>query len=231
MEPWPCKLEPAEGREPGRPTYSPPAISAPSTSSSPVPSRGFHTVPHPGEFGYEAGRRMPTRVGGINVNDMSLDAARGIIYAPTGRRPYDHGADRIGANLWQSPLFPDAHGQTAVALPGRASRPVTRQHGASTKLVCHNGRNGRGCDGGQDGLLHPTASPASRRPIEERKVPLSDMPGEQSRPTQPFPTVAAVRPSVVHGRGHQPVPERCEREKWMEMVRSSVIMGCSRRRR
>ena len=37
-------------------------------------------------------------MGGINVwGDMSLDEARGIIYAPTGSPTYDfYGADRIG---------------------------------------------------------------------------------------------------------------------------------------
>ena len=43
-------------------------------------------------------------------------------------------------------------------------------------------------------------------PIDERQVPQSDVPGEWSSPTQPFPTQAgAVRAAVVHREGHQSV--------------------------
>src|SRR5262245_26619572 len=63
----------------------------------------FHTVPRPGEPGYETWPKDAYKyVGGINVwGDMSLDEARGILYAGTGSPTYDfYGGDRLAANLY-----------------------------------------------------------------------------------------------------------------------------------
>ena len=63
----------------------------------------FHTVPHPGEFGYETWPKDAYKyIGGANTwGEISIDAARGIAYFPTGSPTYDYyGADRIGANLF-----------------------------------------------------------------------------------------------------------------------------------
>ncbi len=63
----------------------------------------FHTIPHPGEFGYDT---MPPDawkyVGGANTwGEISLDVKRGIAYFPLGSPTYDlYGADRKGANLF-----------------------------------------------------------------------------------------------------------------------------------
>src|SRR5437764_4287329 len=68
----------------------------------------FHTIPRPGEFGYDT---WPTsewqRVGGANVwGDFSLDEKRGIVYAPTASPKYNfYGADRKGANLFGDSLL------------------------------------------------------------------------------------------------------------------------------
>jgi quinoprotein glucose dehydrogenase len=62
----------------------------------------FHTVPHPGEFGYDT---MPPDawkyIGGNNTwGEISLDVKRGIAYFPIGSPTYDlYGADRKGADL------------------------------------------------------------------------------------------------------------------------------------
>jgi quinoprotein glucose dehydrogenase len=63
----------------------------------------FHTIPHPGEFGYETWPKDAWKsVGGANVwGEMSLDVQRGILYAPTASAKYNfYGADRLGANLF-----------------------------------------------------------------------------------------------------------------------------------
>lgn len=63
----------------------------------------FHTIPRPGEFGYDT---WPAdawkRVGGANVwGEFSLYEKRGIVYAPTTSAKYNfYGADRNGANLF-----------------------------------------------------------------------------------------------------------------------------------
>ena len=68
----------------------------------------FHTVPHPGEFGYETWPKDAWKyIGGANNwGELSIDAARGIAYVPTGSPTYDYyGADRHGANLFGTSLL------------------------------------------------------------------------------------------------------------------------------
>ena len=68
----------------------------------------FHTIPHPGEPGYET---WPAdaweHFGGANAwAGMALDAERGIVYVPTGSAAYDfYGGDRSGANLYANSLI------------------------------------------------------------------------------------------------------------------------------
>ena len=63
----------------------------------------FHTIPHPGEPGYET---WPTdawqRVGGANAwSGISVDEERGLVFLPTGSAAFDFwGGDRAGANLY-----------------------------------------------------------------------------------------------------------------------------------
>ena len=68
----------------------------------------FHTIPHPGEFGYETWPASAWKyVGGVNTwGEISLDDKRGIAYFPTGSPTYDYyGADRPGANLFSDCLL------------------------------------------------------------------------------------------------------------------------------
>jgi quinoprotein glucose dehydrogenase len=158
----------------------------------------FHTVPHPGEFGYETWPKDAYKyIGGVNTwGELSVDAARGIAYFPTGSPTYDYyGADRPGMNLFSSAL---------VALDARTGKRLWHfqvahhdlwdfDNNAAPQLttIRHNGRN---VDvvalAGKTGFLYVfdrvTGEPMW--PIEERPVPKSPMPGEQSWPTQPFPT-------------------------------------------
>ena len=68
----------------------------------------FHTVPQPGEFGYDTWPKDAYKyVGGANNwGSMSVDDERGIVYVPTGSATYDfYGADRIGQNLFANCLL------------------------------------------------------------------------------------------------------------------------------
>ncbi|MBK5272616.1 MAG: PQQ-binding-like beta-propeller repeat protein, partial [Bacteroidia bacterium] len=63
----------------------------------------FHTIPQPGEFGYDTWPKDAYKyVGGTNVwGEISIDAKRGIAYLPIGSPTYDfYGADRLGSNLF-----------------------------------------------------------------------------------------------------------------------------------
>jgi quinoprotein glucose dehydrogenase len=64
-------------------------------------------------------------------------------------------------------------------------------------------------------------------PIEERPVPQTDVPGEHSWPTQPFPTVvpAFARQKFTVEDMSPYLADPAEREKWTEMVRTSVNKG------
>ena len=68
----------------------------------------FHTIPRPGEPGYEAWPPDAWKTSGAANNwaGMSLDPARGIIYVPTGSAAADfYGADRIGDDLYANCLL------------------------------------------------------------------------------------------------------------------------------
>ncbi len=68
----------------------------------------FHTIPHPGEAGYETWPANAwTYSGGANAwSGFSLDEARGVVYVPTGSAASDfYGADRIGDNLYANSLI------------------------------------------------------------------------------------------------------------------------------
>ena len=63
----------------------------------------FHTIPHPGEFGYDTWPKEAWKSSGAanNWTGMSLDAQRGIVYVPTGSAAMDfYGADRLGDDLF-----------------------------------------------------------------------------------------------------------------------------------
>ncbi len=159
----------------------------------------FHTIPQPGEFGYETWPKDAYRyAGGTNTwGEISVDDKRGIAYFPTGSPTYDYyGADRIGSNLF---------GNCLLALDARTGKRLWHFQAvhhdlwdydlaAAPQLITVR-RNGRTIDAvaqaGKHGFLfvfnRVTGEPLW--PIEERAVPKSDMPGEQSWPTQPFPTV------------------------------------------
>ena len=159
----------------------------------------FHTVPHPGEFGYDTWPKDAWKYsGGTNTwGEITLDEKRGIAYFPTGSPTYDYyGADRIGANLFANCLLAldartgkrlwhfqmihhDLWDYDATAAPQLLS---VRHDGKLVDVVAESSKQG---------FLYVfdrvTGKPLW--PIEERPVPKSLMPGEQAWPTQPFPTV------------------------------------------
>jgi len=68
----------------------------------------FHTIPRPGEAGYETWPKDAWKTSGAanNWTGMTLDAARGIIYVPTGSAASDfYGNDRVGDDLYANCLL------------------------------------------------------------------------------------------------------------------------------
>ncbi|CAN5440022.1 hypothetical protein BH09BAC3_BH09BAC3_30180 [soil metagenome] len=64
----------------------------------------FHTIPQPGEFGFDTWEDTTAykHIGGANSwSGFSLDEKRGIVYAPTGSASFDfYGGMRKGSNLF-----------------------------------------------------------------------------------------------------------------------------------
>jgi quinoprotein glucose dehydrogenase len=63
----------------------------------------FHTIPRPGEFGYDTWPKDAWQKSGAanNWTGMTLDQKTGIVYVPTGSAAFDfYGADRLGDNLF-----------------------------------------------------------------------------------------------------------------------------------
>ncbi|MBO0352520.1 PQQ-binding-like beta-propeller repeat protein [Muricauda ruestringensis] len=68
----------------------------------------FHTIPQPGEFGYDTWpAEAYKKVGGANSwPGMALDNDQGIVYIPTGSAAFDwYGGDREGSNLFANSLL------------------------------------------------------------------------------------------------------------------------------
>ncbi len=68
----------------------------------------FHTIPQPGEYGYDTWPKeaYKTTGGANNWAGMALDEPRGIVYVPTGSAAFDwYGGDRIGDNLFANSLI------------------------------------------------------------------------------------------------------------------------------
>jgi quinoprotein glucose dehydrogenase len=158
----------------------------------------FHTVPHPGEFGYDTWPKDAWKtVGGANAwSGLSLDDKRGIVFIPTASPKYNfYGANRTGANLF---------GDCLIALNTRTGKLIwyfqmvhhdiwDYDNAASPMLltVRHDGKMvDVVAEAGKEGFVwvfnRETGEPLW--PIEERAVPRSDMPGEVTWPTQPFPS-------------------------------------------
>lgn len=69
----------------------------------------FHTIPQPGEFGYDTWEDPEAykHIGGANSwSGFTLDEKRGILFAPTGSASFDfYGGKRIGQNLFANCLL------------------------------------------------------------------------------------------------------------------------------
>jgi quinoprotein glucose dehydrogenase len=157
----------------------------------------FHTIPHPGEKGYDTWSPDSwTKSGSANCwGGMSLDEKRGVVYLATGSPAYDFfGSDRKGDNHFSD---------SVVAVKADTGKYVwhfqTVHHDlwdydlACAPVLLQVTHGGRKIDAvaqvtktGFVFLLdRNTGKPLF--PVEERAVPPSVLAGEFASPTQPFP--------------------------------------------
>jgi quinoprotein glucose dehydrogenase len=158
----------------------------------------FHTIPFPGEYGYETWPKDAYKyAGGVNTwGEITVDEKNGIVYFPLGAPTFDYyGADRIGDDLYD---------ESILALDARTGKRIwhfqTVHHGlwdydltSAPELITiqHDGKTIPAVAvAGKVGFLYVfnrlTGEPVW--PIVEREVPPSDVPQEWASRTQPFPT-------------------------------------------
>ncbi|MGH9652982.1 MAG: PQQ-binding-like beta-propeller repeat protein [Bryobacteraceae bacterium] len=161
----------------------------------------FHTIPHPGEFGYDTWPKNAWKYSGAANNwaGMAVDAQRGLIFVPTGSAAYDfYGANRAGNDLFANSLialnaetgklvwyFQDVHHDIWDRdFPSPPSLVTVRRNGRTIDAVAQTTKQGFV-------YVFNRQTGKSLFPIRERAVPPSDLEGEASSKTQPFPLLPA----------------------------------------
>ncbi len=159
----------------------------------------FHTIPHPGEFGYETWPKDAWKVSGAANNwpGMAVDLKRGIVFVPTGSAAPDfYGATRIGGDLFANTLLAldAATGKRLWHFQGVHHDLWDRDFPAAPILISVT-RNGKTIPAvaqtTKQGYLYVfnRVTGAPLFPIENRTYPPSTTPGETSSTTQPYPLV------------------------------------------
>jgi glucose dehydrogenase len=157
----------------------------------------FHTIPHPGEFGYATWPAEAWKTSGAANNwaGMALDPRRGIVYVPTGSAAFDfYGADRIGDDVFANCL---------IALNAETGERIWHFQGVhhdlwdrdfpSPPALLTVKRDGKEIDAvaqtTKQGFVYLFDRTNGKLlfPIEVRKYPPSTVPGESASVEQPLP--------------------------------------------
>ncbi len=179
----------------------------------------FHTIPHPGEYGYDTWPKEAWTYSGAANNwaGMALDARRGIVYVPTGSAASDfYGADRRGDNLFANSLLAlnAATGERIWHFQAVKHDLWDRDFPSPPSLVTVQ-RGGRSIDAvaqtSKQGWLYlfDRSNGKPLFPIEDRKYPASTLPGEVASGTQGLPVKPApfARQALTEDMLSQRTPE------------------------
>ncbi|MDQ1090122.1 PQQ-binding-like beta-propeller repeat protein [Siphonobacter sp. SORGH_AS_1065] len=161
----------------------------------------FHTIPHPGEFGYDTWPKEAWKYFGAanNWGGMVLDEKRGVVYLGTGSASSDfYGGAREGQNLFSDCILAlDAetgkrkwHFQTIHHdlwdrdIPCPPNLTTITHQGKKLEVVTQTTK---------DGLVYVLNRDTGESlfPLEERAVPTDGLPGEKPYPTQLYPSKPA----------------------------------------
>jgi quinoprotein glucose dehydrogenase len=157
----------------------------------------FHTIPQPGEFGYDTWPEDAFRIaGGANAwAGLTVDPAMDAVFAATGSASFDfYGTSRKGDNLFAN---------CVLAIDARTGKRLWHFQGVKHDLwdwdfpapptLVTVTRNGRRVDAVAqttkygDTFVLDRHTGESLFPIEQRRVPPSRVDGEFASPTQPRP--------------------------------------------
>jgi quinoprotein glucose dehydrogenase len=161
----------------------------------------FHTIPHPGEFGYDTWPKDAWTYSGAANNwaGMAVDTQRGIVYVPTGSAAFDfYGANRLGDDLFANTLIAlnAATGERIWHFQGVKHDLWDRDFPSAPVLVTVK-RDGKPIDAvvqtTKQGFVYlfDRANGNPLFPIEYKKYPASTVPGEVAANEQPLPTKPA----------------------------------------
>src|SRR5919197_1995940 len=172
----------------------------------------FNTIPRPGEFGNDTWEKESWAINGNTGvwSQITVDEEAGLVYLPVEDPTSDfYGGHRPGNNLF---------GDSLVCLDIKtgqrkwhfqvAHHPIWDYDLSSAPILMDITVNGKPIKAvalpSKEAFLYVfdrvTGQPVW--PIEEKPVPQSDVPGEKTSPTQPFPT----KPPA-YGRNYLKVPD------------------------
>jgi quinoprotein glucose dehydrogenase len=161
----------------------------------------FHTIPHPGEFGYETWPKDAWKYSGAANNwaGMAVDPQRGIVYVPTGSAAFDfYGANRLGDDLFANCLIAlNANtGERIWHFQGVKHDIWDRDFPAPPVLVTLKRDSGdidAVAQTTKQGFVYvfDRSNGKPLFPIEYRHYPPSNVPGEGAAAEQPLPTKPA----------------------------------------
>jgi quinoprotein glucose dehydrogenase len=158
----------------------------------------FNTIPRPGEFGNETWENNSWATNGNTGvwTQITVDEDLGLVYLPVESPTSDYyGGERPGNNLY---------GESLVCVDLKTGKrkwhfqivhhPIWDYDLSSAPILADINVDGRAIKAvalpSKEAFLYVfdrvTGQPVW--PIEERPVPQSDVPGEKTSPTQPFPT-------------------------------------------
>jgi quinoprotein glucose dehydrogenase len=157
----------------------------------------FHTVPYPGEFGYDTWPKDAWKNIGAanNWSGLTLDEKRGVVYFGTGSPSSDfYGGNREGMNLFSDCVMAlDAasgkmkwyyqtvhHDLWDRDIPCQPNLATINYNGKKKDVVVQATK---------DGVIYvlDRDNGTSVFPVEERPVPTDGLPGEHPWPTQKYP--------------------------------------------
>jgi quinoprotein glucose dehydrogenase len=171
----------------------------------------FHTIPQPGEYGYETWEDPVAwkHAGAANAwSGFSLDEQRGIVFVATGSASYDfYGGKRLGSNLFANSLLAlDAkngkriwhfqfihHDLWDMDLPSPPALVRLNQNGRQIDAVAQTTKTG---------MVYVFERATGKPVFEIEEVPvdtITTLAGEKVWPTQPIPKkpAAFVRQTIT----------------------------------
>ena len=159
----------------------------------------FHTIPHPGEPGYETWPPDAWKIsGGVNAwSGVTLDAKRAMVFVATGSASYDFwGGNRIGDDLYANSVIAlDAHTGKHIwhyqvlhhdlwdrDLPAAPVLVTVTHDGRRVDAIAQITKTGHV-------WLFDRMTGKPLFPVRDRAMPPATLAGDRASPTQHFPAL------------------------------------------